>query len=113
MTCFHPNISHYHLVNLSNSKYNTECYLKVDVNSALSNDTEYCYTTAESIIAGLGATFQSIAGTILNFLVIVALIRTKSIRHEYITPSILSLIVTDLLFSTITLPMLAARYLIG
>ena len=96
MTCFHPNISHYHLVNLSNSKYNMECYLKVDVNFALSNDTEYCYTTAESIIAGLGATFQSIAGTILNFPVIVALIRTKSIRHEYITPSILSLIVTAL-----------------
>ena len=106
------NISHYHLVNLTDSIYNFECYLKTDVNYNLSNDTKFCYTPTESIVAGLGASLQGIAGTILNFLVIVALLGTKSIRHEYITPSILSLVVTDLLFSTVTLPIMATRYFV-
>ena len=113
MHCSHPNISHYHVVDLTGSKYNDKCYLKVDINSELNSDTSYCYSNTESIIAGLSATFQSIAGITLNFLIIVALLRTKSIRKEYITPSIISLIVTDLLFSMFTLPMMAVRYFVG
>ena len=113
MFSFHPNISHYHLVNLSGSDYNNQCYLKVDVNSILGNDTGYCYTNIQSVIAGLGAILQSIVGIALNLLVIVALLRTKHVRKEYITPSIVSLIATDLLFSFFTLPMMAARYFIG
>ena len=112
MNCSHPLISHYHFVNLSDSKYNTKCYLKVDGNS-LNNDTAYCYSPIESIIAGVGASFQSIAGVILNLLVIIALLRTGSVRKEYITPSIISLAGTDLLYSVFTLPMMAVRYFIG
>ena len=103
------NISHYHLVNLTTSDYNDYCYLKVDGNK-LNNITDYCYSHAESLIAGVGATLQSVAGVTLNILVILALLRTKSVRNEYITPAIVSLIVTDLLFSMFTLPMLAVRY---
>ena len=106
------NISHYHLVNLTSSDYNDYCYLKVDGNK-LTNITDYCYSRAESLIAGVGATLQSVAGVTLNILVILALLRTKSVRNEYITPAIVSLIVTDLLFSMFTLPMLAARYFLG
>ena len=103
------NISHYHLVNLTTSDYNDYCYLKVDGNK-LNNITDYCYSHAESLIAGVGATLQSVAGVALNILVILALLKTKSVRNEYITPAIVSLIVTDLLFSMFTLPMLAVRY---
>ena len=106
------NISHYHLVNLTTSDYNDYCYLKVDGNK-LNNITDYCYSHAESLIAGVGATLQSVAGVALNILVILALLKTKSVRNEYITPPIVSLIVTDLLFSMFTLPMLAARYFLG
>ena len=106
------NISHYHLVNLTASDYNDYCYLKVDGNK-LSNITDYCYSYAESLIAGVGATLQSVVGVTLNILVIIALLRTKSVRNEYITPAIVSLIVTDLLFSMFTLPMLAVRYFLG
>ena len=106
------NISHYHLVKLTTSEYNDYCYLKVDGNK-LNNITDYCYSHAESLMAGVGATLQSVAGVTLNILVILALLKTKSVRNEYITPAIVSLIVTDLLFSMFTLPMLAARYFLG
>ena len=80
--------------------------------SSLDNDTGYCYSTAESIIAGLGATIQSIAGTFLNLLVILALLNNDNLRKQYFTPSIISLSMTDLLFSMFTLPMLAIRYFV-
>ena len=103
------NVSHYHLVNLTDS-YMTTCYLKVDMRSTLNDSTEYCYSTEESIIAGVAATFQGIAGTFLNFLFIVAVLKHANLRKEYLTPSIISLATTDLLFSAFTLPMLAIRY---
>ena len=113
MNCSHPLISHYHLEKLNDSDYNTECYLKVDLKSVLSNETAYCYSTSASVIAGLGAILQSIVGVTLNLLVILALLRTRSIRREYVTPSVVSLSGTDLIFSMFTLPMMSVRYLIG
>ena len=103
------NISHYHLVSLANASM-TKCYLKVDMESKLDNSTEYCYTDGESILAGVGSTFQAIAGTILNSLVILALLKNEHLRKEYLTPAIISLSATDLIFSLVTLPMLAHRY---
>lgn len=86
------NVSHYHLVNLNGThEYNQECYLKVDVNSLLDDNPAYCYSTAASIVGGLGATIQSILGTFLNLLVIIALVNNASIRKEYFTPSVISL----------------------
>ena len=101
------NISHYCRTNLAD---NRTCYLKVDQNSDLSNSTDYCYSEGESILAGLGATFQAVVGTVLNLLVIVALMKNTHLRKEYLTPAIISLTVTDLLFSVVTLPALAHRY---
>ena len=103
------NISHYHLVNLSNA-HMTQCYLKIDMMSKLDYGTEYCYSDGESILGGLGATVQAIVGTALNLLVILALTRNEHLRKEYLTPAIVSLASTDLLFSMVTLPMLAHRY---
>ena len=109
------NISHYRRVNLKDAHMDI-CYLKVDMNLnwtdfGLTDDsTDYVYSEGESILAGLGATFQAIAGTILNLLVIVALLKNTNLRKEYLTPAIISLSVTDLLFSVITLPALAHRY---
>ena len=103
------NISHYQLVNLTNAFMKT-CYLKVDMRSSLDNSTDYCYSNAESVLAGLGATLEAIAGSILNLLVIVALVRNPYLRKEYMTTSIVSLAITDFFFSIVTLPMLAHRY---
>ena len=103
------NISHYQLMDLRNA-FMKECYLKVDMRSRLDNSTDYCYSDAESILGGLGATLEAIAGSILNLLVIVALIKNSHIRKEYMTRAIVSLASTDFLFSIVTLPMLAHRY---
>ena len=103
------NISHYQLVDLRNA-FMKECYLKVDMRSRLDNSTDYCYSDGESILGGLGATLEAIAGSILNLLVIVALIKNSHIRKEYMTRAIVSLAATDFLFSIVTLPMLAHRY---
>ena len=109
------NISHYRRVNLPDAHMDI-CYLKVDMNlnwtdyGLIADSTDYCYSEGESILAGLGATFQAIAGTILNLLVIVALLKNTNLRKEYLTPAIISLSLTDLLFSVVTLPALAHRY---
>ena len=103
------NISHYHLMSLTNSSMR-QCYLKVDMLSKLDNSTDYCYNEVESILGGVGSTIQAIAGTILNLLVILALLKNEHLRKEYLTPAIISLSTTDLIFSILTLPMLAHRY---
>ena len=103
------NVSHYHKVELEDAHMN-QCYLKVDMMSKLSDSTDYVYTEEESILGGLGATIEAIAGSILNFLVIAALTKNTHLRKQYMTPSIVSLATTDLLFSLITLPMLSHHY---
>ena len=103
------NISHYHLASLTNALMK-ECYLKVDMRSKLDDSTDYCYSEAESILGGLGATTEAIAGSILNFIVILALTKNSHLRKQYMTPCIVSLATTDLLFSLVTIPMLSQHY---
>ena len=105
--------AHYKLMNLTGpDEYNKQCYLKVDMHSVLNYNTSYCYSTAVSIIGGLGATFQSLVGSGLNILVILALLKDARLRKEYLTPSIVSLAATDFLYSMFTLPMIAIRYFV-
>ena len=107
------NISHYHLVNLTGSNTSMdECYLKVNLDSTLDGNTSFVYGTTESVFAGIGSTILAIVGTFLNFLVILALLRSNKLRKEYLTPSVVSLATTDLLYSMLTLPMLALRYFV-
>lgn len=74
------------------------------------NDGPYLTANTESIIGGVIIAVESAGGTILNFLVIVALLRNTKLRKEYITPFIISNAMTDLLFSTLTLPTLSIRF---
>ena len=113
MSC-HGNVSHYHLENLTGShNYNSHCYLKVDGNSELDNSTGYIYSPAVSIIGGLGATLESICGSFLNLIVILAVLKDSSLLKDYLSKPIVSLVATDLLFSILYLPLLAIKYFIG
>ena len=103
----HSNKSHYHLVKVSDSSM-TECYLKIG--EGLDNTTGCVYSEAASMIGGIGALFTAIVGFTLNFLVICALMKTPSLRKEYLTPFLISLALTDILFSAMALPMTSARY---
>ena len=102
---------HYDLkTNLGNA-FMTECYLKIG--EGLSNTPDYGYSDIVSMIGGLGSVFTGILGFTLNFLVILTLMKTRSLRTEYLTPSIISLCMTNFLFSAISLPMEAVSYVVG
>ena len=109
----HANVSHFHLVNFS-SPYNDKCWMTVDPETDrfqfLSNDTSFAYSGADSIVAGLGAAFESTVGTVFNLLVILAILNDAKIRKEYMSPAIISLAATDFLFSLLTLPVLSLLF---
>ena len=107
-------------------------YVKVPMNNSTTENIETCWfycdssfststfhkatdlgltvTEEESLAAGMTALITSIPGTILNFLVILAIIRSQVLRKEYLTPSIASIATTDLLFSIYVLPIAAHHH---
>ena len=70
-------------------------------------DLSLSISESESLTSGLAALFTSIPGTVLNFLVILAIMRSQTLRKEYLTPSVASIAITDLLFSIYVLPSIA------
>ena len=77
------------------------------------SDIGWVYSDEESIFAGICATCQAIIGVALNTLIFCVFLNTASFRKEYLTPFVLSLATTDLMYSLITLPIIAARYFMG
>ena len=108
----YKNISHYHLVNLTGSQYNSECYLKVDLRSTLDNSTDYVYSSALSTFGGFVCCFESLLGSFLNLIVILALSNDPKLRKEYLFIPVASLVATDYAYSITTLPMLAVRFFV-
>ena len=96
------------------SKYFECCWLMVDPKASIqaieSNDPSFVYSKTESTISGLLAMLLSIVGAILNFLVICAIRRSRGLRKEYLTPSILFLSIIDFIFSVY---ILSVRSLLG
>jgi hypothetical protein len=118
----------YHRIDIVNNSYYDHCYLKVRIfesndtscpyqysdnyfclKPVLENNTDWVYSEGESIFAGVCATLQAIAGVVLNVLVFAVFLGNAAFRKEYLTPFILSLATTDLLYSLFTLPIIAAR----
>ena len=105
------NGTHYKLMTKLDDVSMKECYLKVG--EGLDNKTEYVYSDdLSAAVGGIGALVTGMAGFTLNTLVIIALVKTPNLRKDYITPFIISLALTDLLFSTIALPAKAATYFV-
>ena len=100
--------SHYYVIKNLNDSYMTKCYLEIA--DGLDDTTDYVYPEAVSLFGGIVGQITSIAGFTLNILVIIAFIKTPSLRKEYLTPFMISLALTDFLFSAIALPMDAATY---
>ena len=100
--------SYYVKVPMSNSTtgHNDTCWIYCDSSSTLRNATDLGLSLCveESITAGITALITSIPGTILNSLVILAIMRSQALRKEYLTPSIASIAITDLLFSIYVFP---------
>ena len=131
MDHFYPNFSgsYFRKVNVSGPYYD-HCYLKTQFQkwednktncteggiihnnetycSLLSNETNWVYSKGESTVACVVFSLLSIAGFILNLLIILALLKSSSLRKEYLTSFIISLAITDLAFSTFALPIIVA-----
>ena len=109
-------VSHFEMVKFNSSEYFDTCWMKIDSRSTSSllpsYDTSFVYDETESIVAGYVSALQSIFGTILNILVIYTTLRNNKLRNEYLTPSIISISLADLLFCMISLPIISLHFLL-
>ena len=74
------------------------------------NDTSFAYSDTEANAAGIIFGLESVAGTLLNFVLIVALLKSSEIRKEYMTKNIVSILITDFLFGVFFLPVMSLRF---
>ena len=84
-------------MNLSTTGNTDTCWMRCDNSLPTSNVTDLSsvLSDSETIASGIIRTLISIPGTILNVLVLLAIIRNQHLRKEYITPSIASIAMTD------------------
>ena len=68
------------------------------------------YSKATLAAAGTITGIESFAGVILNAIILIILIRSSELRNEYLTPSIISIALTDFLFCLISLPILSLHF---
>ena len=107
--------SHCSLIKFKSSNFHDTCWMLDNVTlislHLSPNDANFVYSEKESIMAGVVIALQSIFGTILNFLVIVALLRNSELRKEYLTPTIISIAIANFIHSIYTLPILSCHFL--
>ena len=107
----------YFEVALNTSNYFNSCWTNINTTEwggrALTEDPDFVYSDAVAIMTGLFTTFESILGIVLNLLVILSVLRSKDIRKEYLTPSILSIAITNFIFSVYIIPLTAIKFFIG
>ena len=100
---------HYHPVPLNSSKYINTCWTKLNfLNSTFSHssDPSYYYTYNQAMTEGVLNSLLAISGVVLNLIVIFVIMRNSGIRKEYLTPSFLSIAISDLMFSSVIIPAL-------
>ena len=99
---------------INTSDYFDTCWMKIDHKATssivLSRNPDYVFSETESTTFGLLNTLFSIAGALMNFMVFLVILRRPDVRKEYLTPSLLSIAMTDFVFSIITLPLEASSY---
>ena len=99
-------VEKYEEISLINSSYFNSCWLLVD--GKLNSSEDYYYDlwipAPYSVIAAVVLSSISIVGSVLNALVITSLLRNSDIRKGYLTPSIVSIAITDFLYSVISCP---------
>jgi hypothetical protein len=63
-----------------------------------------------SVVAGIWAIICALIGTIVNVIALIVIYSRGSIRDQAFTPFVVSLTLSDLIFSLVFLPMNAVRY---
>ena len=105
----------FHSINGSSFSSTETCWMRIDSNSTneflRSTDPGLAVSSIVSTIAGTINILQCIFGICLNALVIWILLSRRSVRKEYLAPSLLSISITDFIFSAYNLPISASLYL--
>ena len=111
---------HYRKVSLNSSQYLDSCWTKINFSQGVTKmmlekgilaDPDFEYGNGEATTAGVFNLLQSIGGILLNGLIILVIMRNSKIRKEYLTPSILSIAITDFIFSIYILPIMTTIFL--
>ena len=92
----------------TDSEIHKDCWWTLPNDST--NDTSFAYSDGEADAAGVIFGLESVAGILLNFVLIVALLKNAEIRKEYMTTTIISILITDFLFSIFFLPIMSLRF---
>ena len=97
----------YTSVTSMSSNDNNSCWWN---GSYTNDDTHFIYNDAEAILGGTFSMLLAVGGFIFNLLVICAVMYHRKTREQTLTPFIISLCSSDLIFSTATLPLFATRF---
>ena len=100
-------------INSTVSRYFDSCWMRIDPSmdssKAFSTDPRLVQPEWSLIGDGVLYMFLSIAGVIMNSLIILAIIKSSKIRKEYLCPTIMSLASSDFLFSIYVAPAISLR----
>ena len=91
---------------------NTTCWLKDNL-TAEKYSIDFLYNSLEAHLGGCVATLLAVGGFTFNVLVIASVMYHKKTREQTLTPFIISLCASDLIFSVATLPFFAIRLFAG
>ena len=91
----------YHEIHFNSSNYFEKCWLKTN-KSTLNLTVDIYLPEPQASIMAFVVAIQVIAGIVLNFLVIASLLRNQQLRNSYLTPSIVSIAITDWLYSILS-----------
>lgn len=72
--------------------------------------SSFVFDVTSTNVAFMFATSISVIGSVLNFIIIVAILQYKKTRRHVTTPFIVSVASTDLVYSAFILPILATRF---
>jgi hypothetical protein len=95
---------------------NTSVDVATVQNSVVANDSLHStdmihFTRPATIFAAVAASIFTVVGVAGNLITVVALLRSQKLRVHATTAFVISLAISDLLFSAINLPLTASRYI--
>ena len=104
--------AHSHPVDLNTSDYHEKCWWTLEKESVSTTiyDGTFSYSNTDANVAGIICTLESIVGALLSLLLIVVLLKNSEIRKEYMTKTVVSIAITDFLFSVFWLPLMSLHY---
>ena len=78
----------------------------------LANSTDFVFSDVQAYLAGTSSLVIGVIGFIFNVLIIAALLKYKTIRVHVTTPFVISMSMSDILFSGLVLPLQGTKFIL-